>query len=189
MPYVVIALGANLSGNWGRPDHTIRRAVKELSVAGLTQINCSPLYHTLPRGGGLQAYYHNVVLVGVTNSLPNALLHNVKLIEIEAGRKLGRHWAARVLDIDIIDYNGWIVGWPPAENRLSGLNQGRRQRGSLILPHPQAHSRSFVLKPLRDVEPHWVHRPLGRSLSQLIARLPPGRDIKPLDLPPIDTQG
>ena len=171
MAYVVIAMGANLSGCWGTPDHTINRAVKELVAAGLTNIKCSQFYSTSPVGGGLQSHYHNIVLTAVTSLLPNSLLPLLKSIERKAGRKLGMHWGARVLDIDIIDYNRWRLGWPAHELRRSGCNRGRRPRGSLILPHPQMHLRSFVLYPLRDIAPHWVHPAFQRPLSQLIVGL------------------
>ena len=174
MAEVVIALGSNLTGNWGAPEQGLRRAVKELSAAGISAIQCSPFYITAPVGVGLQSRYYNIVLVGVTSLSPNQLLKRIKSIEKFAGRGFGPHWGARVLDIDILDYHGWVLGWPPAERHRTAINRGRRKRGSLILPHPQAHLRDFVLYPLRDVCPFWYHRALRLPLTRLIARLPAG---------------
>ena len=183
MPVVTIAMGSNLNGYWGTPERTIGQAIKQLRVAGLEQINCSPFYLTSPLGNGLQPHYHNIVFTAVTDLLPVPLLRKIKTLEALAGRKRRSHWSARVLDIDMIDYNGWIVRWPPPELRRSGSDRGRRAQGQLILPHPQAHLRSFVLQPLGVISPHWFHSALQAPLSQLIARLPPGGQVRRLDLP------
>ncbi|MCX7385000.1 MAG: 2-amino-4-hydroxy-6-hydroxymethyldihydropteridine diphosphokinase, partial [Alphaproteobacteria bacterium] len=77
-------------------------------------------------------------------------------IEARAGRVRGAANAARTLDLDIID--------------IAGL---RRDTPAPILPHPRAHERGFVLRPLADVAPGWVHPRLGRTVEDLLATLPP----------------
>jgi 2-amino-4-hydroxy-6-hydroxymethyldihydropteridine diphosphokinase len=69
--------------------------------------------------------------------------------------------AARPLDLDIIDMGGQ-----------------KRAAPDPVLPHPRAHERAFVLLPLRDVAPHWVHPVLGTPIDELIAHLP-SQDIRP----------
>jgi len=70
---------------------------------------------------------------------------------------------ARPLDIDILDHGGRRLAWPPL----------RRERGRLILPHPELHRRTFVLVPLLEVAPRWGHPVFGRRPKALLARLSP----------------
>jgi len=70
---------------------------------------------------------------------------------------------ARPVDIDILDYGGRRLNWPVR----------RRERGRLILPHPELHSRAFVLVPLLEVAPHWRHPVLGHPSRTLLAKLGP----------------
>jgi 2-amino-4-hydroxy-6-hydroxymethyldihydropteridine diphosphokinase len=83
----------------------------------------------------------------------------LQAIEADAGRTRGERNAARTLDLDII-----AMG-----------EGGRTVRGAPdpILPHPRAHLRAFVLVPLLDVAPSWVHPVLGRGPEELLRDLPP----------------
>jgi 2-amino-4-hydroxy-6-hydroxymethyldihydropteridine diphosphokinase len=160
---LLLALGANLAGTWGSPGETLRRARRELSCAGLRIVGASRIYDTTPLGPGRQAPYLNAVLLLRAHMAPGTLLRLVKRIERRAGRRLGGRWGPRSLDIDILDYGGRRLGWP----------ERRRQRGCLILPHPEMHMRAFVLVPLLEVDPHWRHPVLavaGRTLLAGVAR-------------------
>jgi len=139
------------------------RACRELEAAGLRIIRSSNLYLTEPVGGGRQPPYLNAVIMVAAGSAPASLLRFVKQLERRAGRRLGPPMQARPLDIDILDYGGRLVNWPPQ----------RRERGRLILPHPQLHNRTFVLVPLLEVAPHWRHPALGHRPKALLARLNP----------------
>jgi 2-amino-4-hydroxy-6-hydroxymethyldihydropteridine diphosphokinase len=90
------------------------------------------------------------------------LLRLLKRIERRAGRTRTRAMAPRALDIDILDHGGRRMGWPPR----------RRERGRLIIPHPELHARAFVLVPLLDVAPAWRHPVLGLTAKALLSRLP-----------------
>jgi 2-amino-4-hydroxy-6-hydroxymethyldihydropteridine diphosphokinase len=163
---LLLALGANLAGPWGSPNETLRRALRELSCAGLSVLASSHIYDTAPVGPGRQAPYLNAVLLLQAHLAPAALLRLIKHIERRAGRRLGARWGPRCLDIDILDYGGRRLGWP----------RRRRQRGGLILPHPEMHVRSFVLVPLLEVDPHWRHPALGVAGRTLLSRL--GRESR-----------
>ncbi len=156
-----LALGANISGPWGTPRDTLRRARSELAGAGLRLLASSSIYDTVPLGPGRQAPYLNAVLLLRAHIAPAALLRLIKRIERRAGRRLGARWGPRSLDIDILDYGGRRLGWP----------RHRRQRGRLVLPHPEMHARSFVLVPLLEIDPHWRHSALAVAGRTLLARL------------------
>jgi 2-amino-4-hydroxy-6-hydroxymethyldihydropteridine diphosphokinase len=159
---LLLALGANATGLWGPPGATLHRVLEELKYAGVTTVRASNLYSTRPLGYGLQARYLNAVLLAKASMSPGQLLRLVKQIERRAGRTHTRAMAPRALDIDILDFGGRRMGWPPC----------RRERGRLTLPHPELHRRAFVLVPLLDVAPAWRHPVLGAKAKALLSRLP-----------------
>lgn len=165
MSAVLISLGANLPGPWGAPLRSLRRAVAELQELQVTVEAASPLYETEPLGGKWQAHYLNAVILAKTKATPAMLLRVLKELERRAGRRLGVRWGPRPLDLDIIDFGRSRYGWPARV----------RHRGGLVLPHPEAHRRAFVLVPLLDIAPAWWHPVLGVSARTLLARLGPQR--------------
>jgi 2-amino-4-hydroxy-6-hydroxymethyldihydropteridine diphosphokinase len=126
-------------------------------------VSASGIYATTPLGSVRQAHYRNAVLSLQGAVAPAELLRLAKRIERSAGRRMGPHWGPRSLDIDVLDYGGRRLGWPPR----------RRERGRLILPHPEMHVRAFVLVPLLEVDRHWRHPVLGASARVLLDRLRP----------------
>jgi 2-amino-4-hydroxy-6-hydroxymethyldihydropteridine diphosphokinase len=159
---VLLALGANLAGPWGKPGETLRRAPDELSEAGLCVVASSHIYATAPLGPGRQARYLNAVLMLRAKIAPAELLRLIKRIERSAGRRPGVRWGPRCLDIDILDYGGRRLGWPRRPHR----------RGGLVLPHPEMHKRAFVLVPLLEIDSHWRHPVFGVPGRALLAALP-----------------
>jgi 2-amino-4-hydroxy-6-hydroxymethyldihydropteridine diphosphokinase len=127
-------------------------------------VRASKIYATAPLGAGRQARYLNAVLVLQGGLAPTAVLRLAKQIERQAGRRFGRHWGPRRLDIDVLDHGARRLGWPPR----------RRERGRIILPHPEMHRRAFVLVPLLEIAPHWRHPVLGVTARTLLGRLAPG---------------
>jgi 2-amino-4-hydroxy-6-hydroxymethyldihydropteridine diphosphokinase len=168
---ILLALGSNAHGPWGDPCATLRRAREELQRAGVRTVRASNLYWTQPLGDRPQAHYLNAVLSVQAAMAPAELLRLLKRIERRAGRTRTRFMAPRTLDIDILDHGGRRFGWPPV----------RRERGRLILPHPQLHERAFVLAPLGDVAPAWRHPALGLTAKSLLARLVRGGARQALD--------
>ena len=109
---------------------------------------------------------------------PPALLGVLKHIERQAGRRGGRPWGTRTLDLDIIDYKGRVMHWAAGR---SGVPRERVR--PLVLPHPQIANRPFVLRPLLDVAPNWRHPVLKVSAGELWRRVPKhgqGRVLKRL---------
>jgi 2-amino-4-hydroxy-6-hydroxymethyldihydropteridine diphosphokinase len=159
---LLLALGANISGVWGEPRETLARACDVLAKAGLRAVNASHVYATPPLGPGRQAPYLNAVVEFEAGLAPAALLRLIKQIERRAGRRFAPRWSPRCLDLDILDIGSRRLGWPPPR---------RRERGRLILPHPEMHRRAFVLVPLLEVAPHWRHPALGVGARLLLAGL------------------
>ena len=166
---VLLGLGANISGTWGRPPQTLARALAELARLGLKPLARSRLRRSRPVGGGRQPDFLNAVVMIEARLPPAALLRRLKQLERAAGRRPGRRWGPRPLDLDILDYAGRRLAWPG----------GRGSR--LTLPHPEMHRRAFVLRPLADIAPHWRHPVLGATAQALLRRLGPkgGANLPP----------
>jgi 2-amino-4-hydroxy-6-hydroxymethyldihydropteridine diphosphokinase len=160
---IVLGLGSNLRGSWGPPRESLTRACDELEAAGLKIVCSSRLYLTQAVGSGRQPPYLNAVVLATGSVAPGSLLRLLKRIETRAGRRTTPPLRPRPLDIDVLDYAGRRVNWPAVQ----------RERGRLILPHPLLHTRAFVLVPLLEVAPRWVHPVLRRPARTLLARLGP----------------
>ncbi|MHB1473588.1 MAG: 2-amino-4-hydroxy-6-hydroxymethyldihydropteridine diphosphokinase [Dermatophilaceae bacterium] len=136
---VVIGLGANL----GAVQSTLEAAVRQLAdVDGLHVSAVSDLFETDPVGGPDQPVYLNAVVLARTRLGPFALLTELHAIEADHGRVRETRWGARNLDLDLIQY-----GDPGSGSELVS------QDPELMLPHPRAHERAFVLAPWCAVDP------------------------------------
>ncbi len=152
---ILVALGSNVSGPWGNPRATVRAALRELDRDGLKLVKASRLLVTKPFGVTDQPDFINAVARIETKLKPEDLLQRLHAIEAEAGRRRGKRWGPRTLDLDLLDYNGL-----------------RRETASgLVLPHPGIAERLFVLEPLNEVAPGWIHPVLRRKASSLIRGL------------------
>ena len=111
-----------------------------------------------------QPWFNNAVIAAET-SLPaeEALLAALHEIEARFRPRENVRNAARVLDLDLLDYGGQC-----------------HDGGGLTVPHPRLHERAFVLLPLRDVAPDYVHPGSNIHIDELISRLPPDQMIRPL---------
>jgi 2-amino-4-hydroxy-6-hydroxymethyldihydropteridine diphosphokinase len=130
--------------------------------ANIEVVAVSPLYETAAVGSAKQPPYANAVAALDTSLPPAALLRALKAIERRSGRRGGRPWGARTLDIDIVDYAGLVRNWRAGRGGFA-----RAGERPLVLPHPLAHARPFVLRPLLDVAPGWRHPMLGLSAREL----------------------
>jgi len=146
----VVALGANLE----EPRRAVELAI-ELLKQSTDVIAISSMYETAPVGGPEQDNYINAV-VTLESELPAAdllaLLHG---IEKSMGRVRKEHWGPRVIDLDLIQY-GTLLS----------------KSEELMLPHPRAHERRFVLEPWHEIDPQAILLTHGR-IDQLLEQLPP----------------
>ena len=146
----VVALGSNLD----QPTATIRAALGQLARHPDLQIErVSSLYLTAPVGYAEQPDFVNAVCLLHTDLSAQALLQALQQMEQAFGRARSFRNAPRTLDLDIVDYNNESY-----------------QSDSLILPHPRAHERGFVMVPLAEIAPDYC---LGKhgTAAQLAAQL------------------
>ncbi len=155
---ILIAVGANLPPPGGTsPIEGCIAAVEAVrQIAGINFVALSAWYRTAPVPRTPQPDYCNGVMRLDGEIAPLALLAALQGIEADFGRVRSFTGAPRVVDLDIIDLNGAIRATPPP-----------------ILPHPRAHLRAFVLRPIMDVAPSWRHPTLRRGVSTLLSELPP----------------
>jgi 2-amino-4-hydroxy-6-hydroxymethyldihydropteridine diphosphokinase len=161
---ILIAIGGNLPGAHGESPLVACLAAAEAlrSLSGLRVAAVSRWYLTAPLPPAGQPSYVNGVVRLEGQVDPAWLLARLHAIEALGGRGRGVRNAARTLDLDLIDLDGQV-----------------RDASDPVLPHPRAHERGFVLVPIADVAPDWVHPRLGRGVTDLIAALP-RQDISPL---------
>ncbi|MBF0304396.1 MAG: 2-amino-4-hydroxy-6-hydroxymethyldihydropteridine diphosphokinase [Alphaproteobacteria bacterium] len=150
---ILIGLGANLSGPSGPPRATLEAALAELARE-LTVLARSRWWRAAPVPASDQPWFTNGVALLDTALGPAALLARLHEIEARLGRVRGAANAARAIDLDLLAHGGTVGEGPP------------------VLPHPRLHLRAFVLLPLAEVAPGWVHPRLGLGVSEMIARLP-----------------
>ena len=153
---ILIALGASLPSHAGAPEQTLRASLAALSEKGIAVISASRIFQTPAWPDPHDPPFVNAMLRVTTELSPKALMETLHGIEAVFGRSRGAANAPRTLDLDLIDYNGRI------------------EDGALVLPHPRAAVRGFVLLPLADVAPDWRHPVSGRPVQDLIAALPEG---------------
>ncbi len=153
---ILVAIGANLPGPQGQsPRATCIAAAEALhSLPGLRLAALSRWHATPPDPPSAQPDYCNGVARLEGEADPAWLLARLQAIEARAGRTRSIPNAARTLDLDII-----------AIGRLV------RPAPDPILPHPRAHLRRFVLAPLAEVAPGWIHPTLLQPVEALLAAL------------------
>ncbi|MBU6165570.1 MAG: 2-amino-4-hydroxy-6-hydroxymethyldihydropteridine diphosphokinase [Alphaproteobacteria bacterium] len=160
MAIILVALGSNrCHGRHGRPAGVVRAALAALARLGPVPL-VSPLFDTAPIGPGSRRYANAVAAIDWPGDL-RVLLAALKVIEQGFGRRRGRRWGDRVLDLDIIAAGAAILRAP-----------------GLIVPHPRLAQRRFVLDPLVTVAPDWRH-----PIHNLTARQLRGRALRPKGLP------
>jgi 2-amino-4-hydroxy-6-hydroxymethyldihydropteridine diphosphokinase len=181
----VFAFGGNLESSIGSVDNTIVAALDTLVSLGSHVVARSRFYETpcFPAGAGPD--YINLVAVVDTPHNPEDLLTQLHEVEAKFGRARQVRWAGRTLDIDILSYENRIFPDLDTYNHWKDLPvQAQMQNAptGLILPHPRIQDRGFVLIPLCDVFPDWIHPVSGKTAQMLCDALPISetQEIKPL---------
>jgi len=150
-----IALGSNRRSRHGSPVETVRAAADAIGAERLSRVRCTPALGPAGRG------FANAAAILRSDMEPPELLVRLKTIEREFGRRGGRRWGPRVLDLDIILWS-----------------EGCWESGGLVVPHPAFRQRLFVVEPLAELVPGWRDPIGGTTIRQLLARLRRGRPVE-----------
>jgi 2-amino-4-hydroxy-6-hydroxymethyldihydropteridine diphosphokinase len=169
MSITYIGMGSNIGDRVGY----IQQAHMLLSdTEGIKVLNSSSIYETEPVGCENQEWFINAVLEIQTSLKPRELLKECFRIETQLGRTRNddiEKWAPRTIDLDILFYDNLII----ADDKLQ-------------IPHHQLHSRAFVLVPLLELAPDFIHPALEKSIEDLYNDLPAPEEVYLYGTRPID---
>jgi len=160
---IFLGLGANLPSRVGPPLATLEAALAALAAAGVKVVARSRWYRTAPVPASDQPWFVNGVARVETGLPPLELLKLLQRTERDFGRVRGVPNEARTLDLDILDYEGRV-----------------EETAALVLPHPRMQERAFVLVPLAEIAPGWIHPRLHQTVEALVASLPGSQKAEPI---------
>ena len=151
---MIIFLG--LGTNEGNRQQNLENCIIEIKKTAFIKITkCSSIYESEPVGYINQNWFLNAVLKAEAEIDPVELLTIVKKIEDKMGRKQALRWGPRVIDIDILAYGEKVI---TSEN--------------LTIPHPEMHNRRFVLIPLAEIDPSFIHPQKKFSVEKMMRQCP-----------------
>lgn len=160
---VVVALGSNLGGARGSSREILEDALARFGAEGLTVTGRSSWWRSAAWPDPAQPDYLNGVAIVETELGPAETLRVLHRLEAELGRIRREPNAARTLDLDLIAYG-----------------RAAMEADGLVLPHPRAADRLFVMGPLAEIAPGWRHPVTGETAAELAAKATVGRDATPV---------
>ena len=152
---IIISIGGNIKSKDGsHPIHVAKKAINCLDNYSIQVTNQSSWYETEPIPKSDQPNYFNCVVFAKTTLNELNVLNSLHDIENIFGRRRIAVNEDRVIDLDLIDYSNKIL-----ENK------------DIIIPHPRAHKRRFVMEPLAELDKNWVHPILNKNVSEILKKL------------------
>ena len=148
-----IALGSNLASGTGDREGTLQEAVRRLRSLGEV-VSVSSFYDTAPVGYLEQPRFLNGAVVLETELGPEALLRGLLEVERGMGRRREVPKGPRTIDLDLLLYEEVVIA-----------------SEELTVPHPEMHTRRFVLEPLAEIAPEMRHPVRGISVAEMLAEL------------------
>ena len=156
---IILALGSNLTSNFGNRFENIDKAVEYLKDYNIKIIKKSSFYETESYPNKSDPKFINIVIEVSTQLDLEDLASKIMIVENKLGRKRGVKNQPRTCDIDIIDYNNKEIKFT-------------KNQFEFIVPHISLESRNFVLLPLKEILPNWKHPKSKESINTLIEKLP-----------------
>lgn len=158
---IFIGIGANLpSDRFGAPLAACEAALQALTDHGLRVVGRSNWYESAPVPMSDQPWYVNGVVEIETPLDAPHVLAELHAIEAAFGRVRTVRNAPRVIDLDLVAYDDVVLD------------------GQLMVPHPRMAERAFVVLPLAELAPQWVHPVTGEAIAEIKARLPKDQEIR-----------
>ena len=145
---ILVHLG--LGSNLGDRKEFLSMACDHLCSEVIREFRASSIYESEPLLKKQQPKYFNMVVCGLTVLSPKELLKKCQQIEISSGRIRRERWGSREIDIDILSYGSRII-----------------DIDDLVIPHPEIGNRSFVLIPMLELSPEWLHPKKGITIKEL----------------------
>ena len=145
---ILVHLG--LGSNLGDRKEFLTIACKHLRSEAIMEFRASSVYESEPLLKMPQPKYFNMVVCGLTVLSPQELIKKCQQIEISLGRIRRERWGSREIDIDILSYGSRII-----------------DNDDLVIPHPEIENRSFVLMPMFELSPEWLHPETGITIKEL----------------------
>lgn len=175
----LVALGANLPAvGGGSPADTVAQALialHECSDIDLEKVSTFWLTPAHPAGSGPD--YCNAAAALRTSLSPRELLDKLHQIEAKFGRErpMDVRWQSRTLDLDLLAVEDTVLPDTATQDEwrnLPSARQAQRAPDEMILPHPRLQDRGFVLAPLAQIAPLWIHPRTGQTVVEMLAALP-----------------
>lgn len=185
---VVLAIGGNQPSNKGNPAKTVAWAIQILSDRVGSPIRKSRLFLTPAFPAGAGPDYVNAAISFLSPTSASEVLDMCHAVEADAARTRVVRWGQRTLDIDLVACGDEVAPDHATYRVWRDLPLDRQIQSApdqLILPHPRLQDRSFVLVPMMDVAPDWVHPVSGLTTAQMLAARPDAEkaSIVPLEKP------
>lgn len=146
---VFFSIGTNLGDRYANLQRALHLLQDEMAITAV-----SPVYVTEPWGDADQPEYLNICVAAVSDRDPHELLGTIKSVEQVMGRQPSRQWGPRLIDIDLVLYGHEVI-----------------ETADLVVPHPHMSERAFVLAPLADLIPDFVHPLSGRTIREMLESL------------------
>lgn len=160
----MIPIACSIGANLGNRMEALNYALSRLSSL-VEELQCSSVYETEPVGYTKQPAFLNCACIGVTKASVSELMQLINEIHVELNRKPRPKWHEREIDIDILFYGDSIY-----------------REYDIEIPHPRMHERAFVLIPMAEIAPTFIHPTLRKTIEELYAQCPDTASVERLDV-------
>jgi 2-amino-4-hydroxy-6-hydroxymethyldihydropteridine diphosphokinase len=150
-----------IGGNDGDRRGNLAKALGNIEGSGCRILQRSSLYETAPWGKADQNDFLNQAVQVQTSLDAASLMDELLKIEEKMGRRRLEKYGSRIIDLDILFFNDAIIDSP-----------------RLIVPHPEIQNRRFVLAPMEEIAPEYVHPVLRKSIRELLAICPDKLEVR-----------